>query len=85
MGLIRLIIIFIIIYFILKVLFRYVFPYLLAGYVNKKMNEMNQRQNEYFNSQKGREGDVTINFDNSNSKKNKTNSGEYVDFEEIKD
>ena len=85
MALLRLILIFIIVYLILKILFRYVFPYFLASYVNKKMDQMNGAGKKYRDTENRKEGDVTINTNNTNKGKNKNNSGEYVDFEEIND
>jgi hypothetical protein len=52
----------------------------LGYYVKKKMSEMEQNQNN--NNKKA--GEVTINENLKNKKHYSKNSGEYIDFEEIK-
>ncbi len=69
---------------IFRFLTRYVFPLLLGNYVNHKMSEMDQRQQSYNKQKQRREGEVTIDYKKKNKKQYSNNSGEYVDFEEIK-
>ena len=83
-GLLRYLVIFGIIYIIFRFLTRYVFPLLLGSYMNQKMSEMEQRQQAYNKRKQQREGEVTIDYTPKNKKRFSNNSGEYVDFEEIK-
>jgi hypothetical protein len=83
-GLLRTILILGIIYIIFRFLTRHVFPLLLGNYVNHKMSEMEQRQQSYNKKKQRSEGEVTIDYKPKNKKQYSDNSGEYVDFEEIK-
>jgi hypothetical protein len=78
----KILFIFILIYVVLRVFVKYIFPALLGNYINKKMTEMHQQQQSYQNN--NREGDVTINTSENNKKKYSKNTGEYIDFEEVK-
>jgi hypothetical protein len=86
-GFLKTILIIALVYYLLKIIFRYVFPWLLTNYVNRKMNEFGKRAQDFNNTQKNRkqDGDVTIDFNPSNKKHFSKGSGEYVDYEEIKD
>ena len=84
-GLLRIIFIFGIIYIIYRFLTRYLFPLLLGNFVNRHMN---QTFGEEPNKNKGktrREGEVTIDNIPETKKNYPKNTGEYVDFEEIKE
>ena len=83
-GLLRVIFVFAIVYMAIRFLTKLLFPMLLGTYVNKKMSDMNSQQQAYKNAQKKREGEVTIDAKPENKKKYSKDSGEYVDFEEIK-
>jgi hypothetical protein len=85
MGLMRTLLIIAIIYFALRFIVRYLLPFLLTSYVNKKFNAMGNHTRGFNNPKKKPEGEVTIDFSSQNKKQNKTNKGDYVDFEEIKD
>ncbi len=82
-GLLRVIFVFAIVYMVVRFLTRHLFPLLLGTYVNKKMSEMQQNQQAY-SSQKKREGEVTIDVKPDKKKRYSEDTGEYVDFEEIK-
>lgn len=83
-GLLRVIFVFAIIYMVIRFLTRHIFPLLLGNYVNRKMSDMQREQQDHYNSQRRREGEVTINNNPSTKKKYPKDTGEYVDFEEIK-
>ncbi len=83
-GLLRVIFVFAIVYMVIRFLTRHLFPLFLGTYVNKKMSEMHDQQQAYYNKQRKREGEVTIDVKPDRKKKFSDNSGEYVDFEEIK-
>jgi len=85
-GFIRVLLIFALIYFIVRILFRYVLPFLLKRFINRKMEEMSGRANNYQHKEPRREGEITVDYKPSDKKKrNKKNTGDYVDFEEIKE
>ena len=73
-----------IIYIVFRYIIPYIFPLLLGSYVNKKMSEMRRNQQSYKNYNQQREGEVTIDYEPKNKKRYSNNSGDYVDFEEIK-
>jgi hypothetical protein len=83
-GLLRIIFVFAIVYMVLRFLTRHLFPLLLGTYVNKKMADMQQQQQAYYNRQHKSEGEVTIDVKPDKKKKFSKDSGDYVDFEEIK-
>jgi len=83
-GLLRILFVFAIVYMVIRFLTRLLFPLFLGTYVNKKMSEMNKQQRAYNDAQRKREGEVTIDSKPEKKKKYSKNSGEYVDFEEIK-
>ena len=56
-----------------------ILPYVLKSYIQKKQQEF---QNRYPNENKKSVGEITIEY--NKDKKNKNNSGEYVDYEELK-
>jgi hypothetical protein len=83
-GLLRVIFVFAIVLMVIRFFTRHVFPLLLGTYVNKKMSDMHQNQQAQYNNQKKREGEVTIDVKPEKGKTYPKDSGEYVDFEEIK-
>lgn len=85
-GFLKFIFILIIIVYILKLLFRYVLPFLLSRYLKRKMNDFGGKTWEFNNPyQSKNEGDITIDKNTTSKKQYSKNSGEYIDFEEIKD
>lgn len=83
-GLLRIIFVFAIVYMVLRFLTRHLFPLLLGTYVNRKMEDMQRQQQAYYDNQRKRDGEVTIDAKPDKKKKFSKDSGEYVDFEEIK-
>jgi hypothetical protein len=75
-------IVFIIVIFLVLRFFSRALVSMFLGNLN---NKMSQAQNNYYDKSRHREGEVIINSSRKNDKKNKTNEGEYVDFEEIKE
>ncbi|PWD99615.1 DUF4834 family protein [Marinilabilia rubra] len=74
-------------YYIFKGIFRFLFPFLLSNQAKKMQRKQEEAQRDYFNKQKHEEGKVTIEYDSSqkqSNKKNHGNTGEYVDYEEVK-
>ncbi len=68
----------VIIYYGLKFLERLLFPIV----VKKAVNNMQARQSSYQTERK-REGEVTIEKDPKQQGRQRNNEGEYVDFEEV--
>lgn len=68
----------VIIYYVLKFLGRLLFPIV----VKKAVNNMQARQSSYQTERK-REGEVTIEKDPKKQGNQRNNVGEYVDFEEV--
>jgi len=62
-------------------------PTLLGNFVNRKMEDFTSRSQQFDKNQqnKKREGDVTIKYTSETKKHYSQDSGEYVDYEEIKD
>lgn len=82
------VLIILLVYFGLKFLVKLAWPYIVA-YFTKKAGEKIAKsfgQNPFENqTQKQKEGDVTIERPSTNSRKTNDKVGEYVDFEEIKE
>lgn len=68
----------VIIYYVLKFLGRLLFPIV----VKKAVNNMQARQSSY-QTERQREGEVTIEKDPKQQGNQRNNVGEYVDFEEV--
>ena len=83
-SLITFLIWFFLISYILKFLGRFVFPFLLKRYINKKQSQFSQQfTHQEDTTADVEEGKVTIKTKVKKSKSDKTNMGEYVDFEEV--
>lgn len=83
----RILLIFIIIYYLFRLVGRYLFPYLLKNQVEKMQKKQEQARKDFENKQRSEEGKVTIDYNNTQKNKkgkNDNQSGEYVDYEEIK-
>lgn len=81
MGFIRTLFIIIVIYYGIKLVTRYVMPMLFQ----KTMRDMQDRMQQQMRDQQRnsrREGEVTIER-NPQQQKNQSQTGEYVDFEEV--
>jgi hypothetical protein len=83
-GLLRVIFVFAIVYMVIRFLTRHIFPLLLGNYVSRKMSEMQQNHQGNYNSRRKHEGEVTIDGKPGQKKRYSKDTGEYVDFEEIK-
>lgn len=84
-GLLRIIIIFFIVYYIFKLFTRYILPALLGNFIKSRMSEMNKHNNQKNESSKRKEGETVIDSASQQNKKHyPKNTGEYIDFEEIK-
>jgi hypothetical protein len=70
---------------LLRIFFRYIFPHLLSRFLNRKMQEMTERFNNFQNQGGNKTNDDVIINNSSKHKKYSKNSGEYIDYEEIKD
>jgi hypothetical protein len=71
-------------YILLRFFVRYLFPFLLGSYVNKKMSEMGQNHQSGNKRKQPRDGEVTIDYQPKNKKQYADDTGEYIDYEEIK-
>jgi Protein trafficking PGA2. len=80
MAFIKFIIIAVGIYYLLKLIIRAMFPFLVQKTFDKMQKEANRQQQE----QQKREGEVTIDRNQTKkSNQNKKDVGDYVDFEEV--
>jgi hypothetical protein len=84
-GLLRIIFIFGIIYIIYRFLTRYLFPLLLGNFINHKMSQMNGDFQRGKREKPQREGEIIIEKVPDKKKHYTKNTGDYVDFEEIKE
>lgn len=89
MALIRTILIFILIYYIFRIITRFLLPFFAKRWVKKAQDNF-QRQQGYVDPEeaKQREGEVNVEAksDPTNTQNNsKSDLGDYVDFEEIKE
>ena len=86
MGLIKFIFIAIIIYYLFKLVARYLMPYLLTRFVRKTQEKMSQHQQGGAQEQKKKSGEISVDFvpkDKGKGNPNKSELGEYVDFEDV--
>ncbi|MDA3943989.1 MAG: hypothetical protein PF694_10675 [Bacteroidetes bacterium] len=70
------------IFYAFRLFLRYVLPWIIGRYIRKMQDKMGQSQNKN-NQQK--EGEVKLNYKESEHSRVDPDIGEYVDFEEIKD
>ncbi|MFW5974627.1 MAG: DUF4834 family protein [Bacteroidota bacterium] len=83
MGLIRLALILLLIYLLAKLFTRYLLPYILKRFI-RKTEEKYKRQQQEYQDQTKKEGDIRINYKNKEHQHKKTDDlGEYVDYEEV--
>lgn len=80
-GLLRTILILVILYYGFKFLMRYIFPL----FVKRTIDKMEDRMREEYEAQqpKAPEGEVSIDKMPKKDKPNKSDMGEYIDYEEI--
>jgi len=81
-GFLRTLLVIVIIYFAIRIFTRYILPLLVDKGVKNMQQKMN---NQYRQQQKNqrKEGEVTVEYKNSNARNGKENKGEYIDFEEV--
>ena len=79
----KIILIIVAVYYTMKLLFRFLAPVLLVRFTKKMQDRFKQHQYSEFQQQK--EGEVTIDKINNTNRKNSSDLGEYVDFEEIEE
>lgn len=85
-GLIRFILIFAVFYYGFKLIGRYLIPWILKKQINKMSQQQGNAYEQTKEAHKKKEGKVTVHYQSNESKKgNASKSGDYVDFEEIKD
>lgn len=84
MFLTKLLLFFILFYFLVKLSARYIAPYLLVKMVKKMQDKAQEAQKGYYDRLK-KEGEVNIEFNNPEKSTVKPDTGEYIDYEEIKD
>ena len=85
MGLIRLALFLLLIYLLAKLFTRYLLPYILKRFI-RKTEEKYKRQQQEYQDQTKKEGDIRINYKNKKHQQKKTDDlGEYVDYEEVDD
>ncbi len=83
-AMLRIIFIFGIIYLIYRFLIRYLFPLLLGEFINRNFSHMHGDHSSGKGYQTRHEGDITIDNVPPKGKHFSKNTGEYVDYEEIK-
>jgi hypothetical protein len=69
----------VVVFYALKFVGRLLFPIV----VKKAVNNMQERQSQYYRQQQKTEGEVTIENDRRQQSRSKNTEGEYVDFEEV--
>lgn len=84
MGFLRTIVIIFIIFYVLRLIARYILPSLFVNYVNRKMGGFSGQQQRNTRTQK-KEGEVTIDYSPQKKQPKSNDSGEYVDYVEVKE
>ncbi|MFW6369864.1 MAG: DUF4834 family protein [Bacteroidota bacterium] len=84
MGFLRIVFILILIYYFFRLFSRYILPIFIRNYIRKNQQDMFNRRHSQ-SSPNRQEGDINIDYVGKRSKKYNKDSGEYVDFEEVKD
>lgn len=79
-GLLRTILLIIVFYYIFKIIFKYVVPFLFGSSIS---GNKNQKRNNFSNRAR-KEGEVTIDYIPKKDKKIDKETGDYVDYEEVK-
>lgn len=82
LNFLRTLIIIALIYYGIRLFSRYILPLLIDKGV-KSMQQKMQEQQRQNQDKSRREGEVTIEKNQNNSKKNSFDKGDYVDFEEV--
>ncbi|MBU1371095.1 MAG: DUF4834 family protein [Bacteroidetes bacterium] len=70
------------IFYAFRLFLRYVLPWIIGRYIRKMQDKMGQSQNK---NSRQKEGEVKLNYKESEHSRVDPDIGEYVDFEEIKD
>lgn len=78
---IKFILILVLIFVVIRYLFRLFFPIFINNQINKMQGKSSN--NQWRQSKKEKEGEVTINTKTINKTKSHKGIGEYVDYEEI--
>jgi len=81
-GFIRTLIIIAVIYFVIRLFTRYLLPLLLENKIKEMQKKMHEQEKQKKRGD-GREGEVTIEYDQKKNNIGKQQEGEYVDFEEV--
>jgi len=76
----RTLLVIVLIYYGIRFITRHILPIFVNKGTRQKMYEQQQRP---YQRNTRREGEVTIESKNSNSKYSQQNQGEYIDFEEV--
>jgi hypothetical protein len=71
-------------FYVFRLAFRYLFPWLIARFVKKMANKMQQQAYQGQNNQRHDEK-VKVSYIREEEPKIDPNIGEYIDFEDIKD
>lgn len=74
----------IVIYYAVKLLARFFLPFLLKKLAKKVFSNFGNMQNQTYQETYKKQGEVTIEYNNSTKGKSNKNKGDYVDYEEIK-
>lgn len=69
----------VVVFYGLKFVGRLLFPIV----VKKAVNNMQEKQSQYYRQQQKTEGEVTIENDRRQQNRSRNTEGEYVDFEEV--
>ncbi len=70
--------------YVFRLAFRYLFPWLIARYVKKMANRMQQQAYQGQNNQ-SQDEKVKVSYIREDEPKIDPNIGEYIDFEDLKD
>ena len=80
----KVVLIIILVYYGLKLLGRYVFPFLLAFLMKKLMSKLMNGQGSFGGQPQQPQDDITEKTSKKQSKRFTKDTGEYIDFEEVK-
>ena len=80
----------VLLYYLFRLAVRYIFPFLVKYFIGKSQRDDNTRENRYEQRHRRKEGEVNIDYKpeedkkkSGSGRKNKDDSGEYVDYEEL--
>lgn len=85
MGLLKTLLIIALVYYLFRLTTRFIFPFLLKYFIGKTQRDFGNWENGDEQQHKKKEGEISIDYVSrkDKNKKDKSDEGEYVDFEEV--